>query len=74
MPFLHQPSIELEPTRCFLCGRYWACENTFQHRSPTCPFCAADKIKAAEERVAKINRSNISLRGAIRRIKGGKPS
>lgn len=68
MAFLHQPNIELEPTRCFQCGRYWAYETRFQHHQPSCPFCAANRIEAAEERVAQINRSNISLRGAIKRI------
>lgn len=67
--FTHQPNITLEATRCWHCGRYWAIEKGFRLNNGTCPHCAKREVDKAEADRAALERSNRSLRGAIRRMK-----
>lgn len=52
--------------RCYGCGRLWAHEPV---RRADCPMCALGKIESLHQEVARLERSNRSLRGALTRSK-----
>lgn len=58
--------IRMVTVRCFDCGRFYAHEMA---RIATCPVCAYQKIRTAEQRADTAERSKASIRGAMKRLK-----
>ena len=69
-----QPTIEFKERRCSECGTWWAIE-TFRNcdRLIECPWCAARKVEATNNRVAAIERSMSALKANFTRLKARKP-
>jgi hypothetical protein len=67
--FAHTPTVNLETTRCYSCGRWWAKENM----PGRCPYCAdgADDERYAELETAR--RTIAALRGALTKAKRRSP-
>ena len=63
-----QRTIVLVERRCYDCGSFWAIEQMRQNMS-TCPHCAEQRIARAVREQAATERSNRSLRGALKRAK-----
>jgi len=60
--------VRLTQHRCWECGRWWAYER-FSIESPECPVCAGRALQRVNKRIAELERSNASLRGALTRAK-----
>ncbi len=60
----HQPTIMLRGARCHECRRFYAYESVDNAR---CPHCATATVRRLSDQIEKLERSNASLRGALRR-------
>lgn len=63
--------LKLETRRCWKCGKYWALESGAAsiHGSTTCSQCQQSYINSLNHDLQKRDRSIISLRGAITKLR-----
>ena len=59
-----EPKIDMVTHRCFDCGRFWMREVGV---NGTCPVCAEKQFELVNLSLAKLERSNRALRGALKR-------
>lgn len=64
--YQHRPEIELDVTRCYTCGRFWAIERGVTGQ---CPCCAERKREAQSDIITKQDATIRGLRGALGRLK-----
>lgn len=67
-PVIISPQIEVIIRRCFSCGRYYGHEAIGEN---SCPTCAKSYSSERNGLIDRLERSNASLRGVIKRMKGG---
>jgi DNA-directed RNA polymerase subunit RPC12/RpoP len=62
-------SIQFTCNRCFDCGTFWAIETSRTSPRDACPRCSGKQISNAYETVSNLERSLISMRGALTKAK-----
>jgi hypothetical protein len=62
----HSVTVQLDITRCYDCGRFWAIEQGYRG---DCPHCAKNKRSERFEALEHAERSIASLRGALTKAK-----
>ena len=55
--------------RCWECGTRWAVEKWRDNPHNVCPYCGGNDVKKANDRADAAERTAVSLRGAVTKLK-----